>query len=181
MSPFGDIFTKMVYICRRMKYLVNVSQFLTGEIMKPINHFGVSVVTGVATFLITKTIMPSVACFLAGWLIDVDHIWDFYRNGCRGFSVKRFGYAMDNGEIKRACFYFHSYEFLLILVALCFVTPFNYVLSFTTLGFAIHLFLDQIGNSVNSFTYFLTYRILNGFKPEIIFRTNPHEPSAHKK
>ena len=52
-----------------------------GEIMKPINHFGVSLITGVATFLITKAISPSIACFLIGWLVDVDHIWDFYAIG----------------------------------------------------------------------------------------------------
>lgn len=88
---------------------------------------------------------------------------------------------MDNGEIKKTGFYFHSYELLLILVSLCFVTHFNYLLSFTTLGFAIHLFLDQIYNPVNPLTYFLTYRILNGCKTEIILKTNPHEPSAHEK
>ena len=70
--------------------------------MKPINHLGVSAITGIATFLVTKTIMPSVACFLAGWLTDVDHIWDYYHNGCKHFSIKRFERAMVNGEIKRA-------------------------------------------------------------------------------
>lgn len=149
--------------------------------MKPISHLGVSVITGVAAFLTTKAVMPSVACFLAGWLIDVDHIWDFYTNGCKRFSTKRFGYAMDNGEIKRAHFYLHSYELLLILVSLCFITHFDCLLSFTTLGIAIHLFLDQIFNPVHSLTYFLTYRVLKGYKPEIIFRINPHEPSTHEK
>lgn len=148
--------------------------------MKPINHLGVSFITGVVTFFTTRAILPSVACFLAGWLIDVDHIWDFYTNGCKGFSIKRFGQAMDNGEIKRAHFYLHSYELLLILVLLCFVTQFNYLLPFTTLGFAIHLFLDQIGNPVNSLTYFLTYRMLNGYKPEIIFRISLHKRKEHE-
>ena len=149
--------------------------------MKPVNHFGVSVITGVASFLATKTIMPSVACFLAGWLIDVDHIWDFYQNGCRRFSIKRFGHAMDNGEIKSARFYLHSYELLLILASLCFVTHFNYLLSFTTLGLAIHLFLDQLYNPVHSLTYFLTYRILNGYKPEIIFRKSLHKQKMRER
>ena len=149
--------------------------------MKPINHFSMSIITGVVTFLTTKTISPSIASFLVGWLVDIDHIWDFYRNGCRHFSIKRFTNAMDNGEIKKAYLYFHSYELLLILVSLCFVTHFNYLLSFTTLGFAIHLFFDQIFNPVNPLTYFITYRILHGYNPEIIFKINLHEPSAHEK
>jgi len=88
---------------------------------------------------------------------------------------------MDTGKIKRASFYFHSYELLLILVSLCFVTHFNYLLSFTTLGFAIHLFLDQIFNHVNPLTYFITYRILNGYKTEVIFRTTLHEQKVHER
>lgn len=149
--------------------------------MKPINHFSVSLITGVATFLTTKTIFPSIASFLVGWLIDVDHIWDFYRNGCRRFSVRRFLDAMDKGELKKTYFYFHSYELLLILISLCFVTHFHYLLSFTTLGFAIHLFFDQLFNPVNPLTYFLTYRILHGYKTEIILRTNTHAPPAQER
>jgi hypothetical protein len=142
--------------------------------MKPINHFNVSIITGVVAFLTTKTISPSIASFLIGWLIDVDHIWDFYKNGCKGFTVERFLHAHEKGEIKKAYLYLHSYELLLVLVVLCVVTDFNYFLSFTTFGFAIHLFFDQIFNPVNSLTYFLTYRILHDYKTEIIFRTNPH-------
>lgn len=149
--------------------------------MKPINHFNVSIIAGAVTFLTTKTIYPSIVCFLTGWLVDVDHIWDFYKNGCRGFSIKRFLHAMDNGEIKKTYLYFHSYELLLLLVSLCFVTRFNFLLSFATLGLAIHLFFDQIFNPVNPLSYFITYRILRGYNTEIIFRTRLHESSAHKK
>lgn len=149
--------------------------------MKPINHFSVSLITGVVAFLTTKTIFPGIASFLAGWLLDVDHIWDYYKNGCRRFSVRRFLDAMDNGEIKKTYLYLHSYELLLILISLCFVTRFHYLLSFTTLGFAIHLFFDQLFNPVNPFTYFLTYRILRGYRTEIIFRTDIHASSAQER
>lgn len=149
--------------------------------MKPISHFSVSLITGVVAFLTTKTILPGVASFLVGWLIDVDHIWDFYRNGCKRFSVKRFLDAIDNNEIKKTYLYFHSYELLALLVLLCFVTRFNYLWSFTTVGFAIHLFFDQIFNPVKPLTYFLTYRILHGYKTEIIVRTHLHEQKEHEK
>jgi len=149
--------------------------------MKPVSHLSVSIIVGVATFLTTKLISPSIACFLVGWLVDVDHIWDFYKNGCRGFNIKRFVYAMENGEIKKIYLYFHSYELLLVLVVLCYFTHFNYILSFTTIGFATHLFLDQIFNNINTFSYFITYRILNDYKSETIFRIHPHGPSRSKE
>lgn len=143
--------------------------------MKPINHISVSIITGVTTFLATKTILPSIACFLAGWLMDVDHIWDFYKNGGKKFSIKRFEDAIDNGKIKKIYLYLHSYELLLALITLCCVTHFNYFISFTTLGFAIHLFFDQICNPVNPFAYFLTYRIFHGYRVERLLKTNSHK------
>ncbi len=88
---------------------------------------------------------------------------------------------MDTGKIKKAYFYLHSYELLLILTALCFITHFNYLLSFTTLGLVIHVFCDQLYNPVHSRTYFLTYRMLNGYKPEIIFRPTLYKQKVRKK
>lgn len=140
--------------------------------MKPINHVSISIIAGVATFLTAKAILPSIACFFAGWLIDVDHIWDFYRNGCRRFSIKRFEDAVDSGKMKKIYLYLHSYELLLILIILCFASHFNYLLSFTTLGFAVHLFFDQIFNPVNPFAYFFTYRILHSYRAEVIIKAN---------
>ena len=143
--------------------------------MKPISHLSVSIITGVAAFLTTKTIAPGIACFLVGWLVDVDHIWDFYKNVGKGFNVKRFVNAFENGEIKKAYLYLHSYELLFGLVFLCFFTHFNYLLSFTTLGFAIHLFSDQIFNPVKPLSYFISYRILNNYNKDIIFKPRPQK------
>ena len=144
--------------------------------MKPVCHLGVSIITGAATFLITKTISPSIACFLVGWLVDVDHIWDFYKNVGKGFTVKRFHNACENGGIKKSYLYLHSYELLFGLICLCFFSHFNYLLSFTTLGFAIHLFFDQIFNPVKPLTYFITYRILNSYNTDVVFRINHQKP-----
>ena len=138
--------------------------------MKPICHLGVSIITGVAIFLTTKDIYSSISCFLAGWLVDIDHIWDFYKNVGKGFTIKRFLNAFENEEIKKSYIYFHSYELLLGLVFLCFFTHFNYLLAFTTLGFAIHLLFDQVFNPVKPLTYFITYRILNRYNVDIIYR-----------
>ena len=72
--------------------------------MKPICHLGASIITGATVFLTTKTITPSIACFL-GWLVaDVDHIWDFYKNVGKDFTVKRFLKTFENGEIKKGIF-----------------------------------------------------------------------------
>ncbi|HHT9144644.1 MAG TPA: hypothetical protein ACFYD4_03040 [Candidatus Wunengus sp. YC61] len=146
--------------------------------MKPICHLGASIITGATVFLTTKTITPSIACFLVGWLVDVDHIWDFYKNVGKDFNVKKFVNACENGEIKKAYLYFHSYELLFGLIFLCFFTHFNYLVSFTTLGFAVHLFFDQMFNPVKPLTYFITYRILNSYNKDNLFKINPKKLSS---
>ena len=139
--------------------------------MKPVCHLGVSIITGVATFLATRDMYSSISCFLAGWLVDIDHVWDFYKNVGKDFNVKRFVNAFENNEeIKKTYLYLHSYELLFGLICLCFFSHFNYLLSFTTLGFAVHLVFDQIFNPVKPLTYFITYRILNRYNVDNIFR-----------
>jgi len=141
--------------------------------MKPVSHLCVSIITGVTTFLATRDMYSSISCFLAGWLVDIDHVWDFYKNVGKDFTVKKFLKTFEDGEIKKAYLYLHSYELLFGLICLCFFSHFNYLLSFTTLGFAIHLFFDQIFNPVKPLTYFITYRILHSYNADIIFKINP--------
>lgn len=143
--------------------------------MKPINHVSVSIITGVVTYVSTGAISPSIACFLVGWLVDVDHIWDYYKNAGRDFSIKRFMNTFENNEIKKVYLYFHSYELLFVLTVSCFISHFNYLLSFTTMGFAIHLFFDQIFNSAKPCAYFITFRILQGYRTENIFKPKYHD------
>ena len=149
--------------------------------MKPICHLGASIITGATVFLTTKTITPSIACFLVGWLADVDHIWDFYKNVGKDFTVKRFLKTFENGEIKK-----HIYTSTVMNSYLgwysCVSSPILITfLSFTTLGFAIHLFLDQIFNPVKPLTYFITYRILNSYNADIIFKINPKIVNSHSR
>src|SRR3990167_6378991 len=113
-------------------------------------------------------------CMFPGWVAGGRRsCMGFYKNFGKDFNVKRFVNACENGEIKKAYLYFHSYELLFGLIFLCFLTHFNYLLSFTTLGFAIHLFFDQIFNPVKPLTYFITYRILNSYNTDVVFRINP--------
>jgi len=146
--------------------------------MKPVSHLGVSLLTGIVAYISTKELLPGISCFMIGWLIDIDHIWDYYVNVGKKFSVSKFLNAMDSGKIKKSYLYFHSYEILIVLVILCLYTQLNQILFFTTLGFAIHLFLDQIFNPVKPFTYFITYRIINKYNVELIFKINTSDLSG---
>lgn len=45
--------------------------------MKPVGHIVTSGVLGLAIYAVKGDAAPAVSCFLAGWLIDLDHVFDW--------------------------------------------------------------------------------------------------------
>lgn len=61
---------------------------------------------------------------------------------------------------------FHSYELIAMLWIAIYAFSLSGVWAAMAIGITQHLAFDQILNPVNTFTYFLTYRILRSFKKE---------------
>lgn len=143
--------------------------------MRPFKHFAVSTISGAAVYSLTGSLSSSAAYFLTGWLIDVDHFYDYVKNNGWVFSVKRFVgffYKSNPSSPSSKCYFlFHAHEFALILILLCFLSKLNPILSFATLGYIVHLLFDQFTNPVSPFAYFLTYRVLKGFDRGSILKT----------
>ncbi|HLG30514.1 MAG TPA: hypothetical protein VI387_09915 [Candidatus Brocadiales bacterium] len=143
--------------------------------MRPFKHFVVSTVSGVAVYSLTGSLSPSIACFLTGWVIDVDHFYDYVKNNGWDFSVKRFVEYFEKSHPvplgTHLYFFFHAHEFAIILILICFLSKLNLTLSFATLGYITHLLFDQFTNRVFPFAYFLTYRIAKGFDKRSISNT----------
>lgn len=138
--------------------------------MKPFKHFVVSTISGAAVYSLTGSLSSSIAFFLTGWLIDVDHFYDYIKNNGWNFSIKRFkGYFYRPIPIdKKIYFFLHAHELAIILILLCFLSKLNSTLSFATLGYIVHLLFDQFTNSVFPLSYFLTYRLVKGFDRKFI-------------
>ena len=135
--------------------------------MRPFKHFVVSTISGAAVYSLTGALSPSIACFLTGWVIDVDHFYDYVKNNGWDFSVKRFVEYFEKSHPAplgtHLYFFFHAHEFAISLILICFLSKLNLTLSFATLGYITHLLFDQFTNRVFPFAYFLTYRIAKGF------------------
>ncbi|MBI2559971.1 MAG: hypothetical protein HYW14_02410 [Planctomycetes bacterium] len=114
--------------------------------MRPFKHFVVSTISGAVVYSLTGALSPSIACFLTGWLIDVDHFYDYIKVNGWNFSVKGFFEHFDRSL--------------------------NLTLSFATLGYIIHLLSDQFTNGVSPLAYFLTYRVAKGFDKWSVLNTN---------
>lgn len=66
-------------------------------------------------------------------------------------------------NIKKLYILLHSYEFIALLWVLIYTLSLSIAWKAAAIGFTQHLILDQLTNPVNTYGYFLTYRIVNRF------------------
>ena len=114
-------------------------------------------------------------------LIDLDHLVEFYKFSEKKFSAKNFVEFFDLLYYKKAYVVFHSYELLLPLGIIISFYSKSFFLSGLAIGFAIHMFLDLIGNPVYLRGYFLFYRIFTGFKKEKFIDVEKHFKNSEKR
>jgi hypothetical protein len=139
--------------------------------MRTIGHLIASAGVGLFTYHRYKSPRAAVLSFLAGWLIDLDHLFDYVRaHGWRP-NWRRFresGHEQYSGKLYLLL---HSYE----LLALFFILLKNpgkrpYRVGIT-LSILAHLLLDQKCNPRRKpLTYFLAHRMYKRFNSGEILR-----------
>ncbi len=139
--------------------------------MCPARHLWASAAFGAGVYLLTGDGGHAAAAGAGGVLIDLDHIWDFYREwGVRG-GLGRMSENFVHGrrhEVARLYLLLHSWDVLLFLALLAVFGLGNFYLLSAVLGGAVHLLFDQFVNPVRPFSYFLAYRISRGFRRELL-------------
>ncbi|MDO8136635.1 MAG: hypothetical protein Q6354_03250 [Candidatus Brocadiales bacterium] len=132
--------------------------------MRPLQHILASGAFGLTVYALNREPAQAISCFLAGWLLDLDHFYDWVQNF--GFNTdytyvyNRFG----TNRISRPYILLHSWEPIIgfwLLYAFYSISP---LISGIFLGFTFHLALDQIFNGPKKvLLYFFTYRLIHGF------------------
>jgi|GEM_PF-3858012 len=136
--------------------------------MKISHHLYVGALGGLAIYSFSKSLPITAAYFFANSAIDIDHIFDFFRDYGFIWNWKKFYRVCCRAEMIHYVVFFHSFE-LLILVAFLlylfrdtFAHP--YILG-VFLGFSTHLISDIIYNrGLRLKYYFIAIRSLRGFK-----------------
>ena len=143
--------------------------------MKPDQHVTISVGSGVILGMLLRSWVAGISCCLVGIFIDIDHYFDLWLN--RGFTLspKKLLDFCYNGETKRFFAILHGYEFIPLLCWLGTIPGLKNLAWGLTLGYTVHIVGDQLFNThLNRWTYFLTYRILMGFKSKNIVLSRPY-------
>ena len=147
--------------------------------MRTFGHIVTSAGVGLASYARYKSPPAAIAGFLAGWLIDLDHIVDYVR--AHGWKPHwgKFNEAAHEKYSGKLYLPLHSFE-LLALFFLFFrggrLQPYRISISASILT---HLLLDQKCNPGRSpLTYFLAHRIRHRFNANLILKENSTYPLA---
>lgn len=143
--------------------------------MKPVGHMVTSGVLGLAVYAVKGDAAPAVSCFLAGWLIDLDHVFDWVSSlGLRRgiltlanvyghFSYESF--EESHGDVSHIYVFLHSWELIIAFWCFYMFHPVNPIITCTFAGLTLHLALDQGFNRIRSpLAYFFIYRMFHRFE-----------------
>ncbi len=137
--------------------------------MRPLHHLAYSSAVASVLLLTTKSPKVAVACVASGVLVDLDHLIE-YSNYCGGkWKWEEFStgsYFNTKGTVKVI---FHSWETAAVMWGIVLKNSLIRRSSFLygiTVGYTLHLILDQLGNNLNGMGYFELYRWLIGWKQD---------------
>lgn len=132
--------------------------------MRPISHALASGIVAAGVWYCERDIAPAAACFVAGWLIDLDHFYDYFRQHGFETNYNRMYDAHATGDVRGFGAFLHGWEYLLLFLLAFLLSGHNRVIFYAGVGYSLHLLTDEIFNYRHKrFTYFIVYRLLRGF------------------
>ena len=104
-----------------------------------------------------------ILCLLFGWLIDLDHLIDFFIINKKKdlFNLNLFLSGSYFKKSKKIYIFLHSYEITILFFISSIMIEQNFF--YVALSHFAHLLQDQILNKVKKFSYFFIYRLSNNF------------------
>ncbi len=135
--------------------------------MRPAVHVVVSTAVATGLYAYQREPLPAVSCFFAGWIVDIDHFADYFRQYGFDTDISRIYHTHKDGKIKGFLALLHGWEYFLLLLIAYISSSYNHVIGAAAMGYGIHLIMDELGNPKRkTFTYFILYRIVHGFDSE---------------
>ena len=110
-----------------------------------------------------KSMSCGVCSFITGVFIDLDHLYDYYRE--HGFTLNMMDVYRGCSEmnLSKAFLFLHSYELIAFFWVLVLIFSLPNIWIAAAIGLTQHIIFDQIFNPMYKYGYFLSYRIAKGF------------------
>ena len=138
--------------------------------MSPSAHVVASTMTSAAFFQATHSLDGTIACFLSGIFIDIDHHFDLWIYKKKFlWHLKELYHFCEKEKNGRMHLIFHSYELFAIFWVCLLIFHLSALWWGIAVGMTVHIILDQLYNPMKPGAYFLFYRIKNGFTKESLY------------
>lgn len=148
--------------------------------MKPEGHFVTALAASAGVYALTNSVEMSSACFFGGFLIDVDHYFDYVVFD-KQYNLNPFRFLRHylEGLYSKVVLLLHSYELMALLTVSTIISPHPIIIGYL-LGALMHLALDisyngKCGIKKPALFYFFTYRALNNFDAHVLINL-PNKP-----
>ncbi|MCX5781983.1 MAG: hypothetical protein NT145_04685 [Elusimicrobia bacterium] len=136
--------------------------------MRLTQHIAVSSIVSLGLYAWTQSFPIAISSFLAGFLLDLDHLIDYWREHPIKFDLIHFFKTCEEFRLVKVYLFLHSIELLLPLGFLAYYSRSPWVLGFL-IGFSQHMLFDHLLNPVFPYTYSFFYRWNKGFANEKVF------------
>jgi len=146
--------------------------------LKPISHIISSGIIGAGVGAYYGSFECALISFIAGVAIDLDHFIDYYANHPFTLKLTRIYKILYDRNLPRLYLILHSYEIIIFLWFCIYLFSMGPLWKAAAIGLTQHLIFDSFTNPLRWPGYFFTYRLLKGFKKNLLFRysyTNVHE------
>ena len=147
--------------------------------MLPSRHIITSLSLGAVIGALTNSFLACILCFLAGVLIDIDHLLEYAIHfGLRGFNIRKFYWTCQklakpeqDGGVKKIYLILHAGEIVILFWLAALVSKNIYIFSIAS-GYTGHLILDALANVFKPWAYFITIRLRNNFNTIALVKEN---------
>lgn len=135
--------------------------------MEPLHllgHFLIGLSVGFIFYLETGDPWLVVVSVLANFLIDLDHLFDYWV--ATGFNLKaREFFKVDYFEINKKVYVpFHSWELVVVIFLLSLFPSLSWIGLTISVSLFFHIVWDAFSYKINGRSYFLIWRFLHEFK-----------------
>ncbi len=138
--------------------------------MKPSVHLTISVAVSLSIYAASKSVKLAAASFIGGFLLDLDHFFDYFREYGLKIKINEFFDVFYETRFKKLILPFHAWEWLPVLLVFSLFSAWNSWTMGFCIGMTHHMVLDQSGNNIRALGYFFVYRAIKGFAKNSIIR-----------
>jgi len=132
--------------------------------MSPVSHVIISAATSGIFWSFIPSWSGTLACFLSGIFLDLDHHFDYYLNKkAIPLSYKKLLSFSEKEKAGKPYLFLHSYELLALFWFSIFYFQWGPLWGGLAVGITVHIIADQLCNPVRPLSYFLLYRIKHEF------------------